>query len=543
MKSDRLKKGVKRAPHRALLYALGLDESDFDKPFIGIVNPINDMIPGHKHLNQIVEQVKAGIHAAGGVPFSFGAPAVCDGLAMGHTGMCHSLPTRNLLADGVEHVAKAHAFDGLVFVPNCDKSVPGMMMAAMRLNIPCVFISGGPMLQGKFKGQAVDLTTVFEAVGKVGSGELSLEELSVLEKEACPTVGSCAGMFTANSMNCLVEALGLSLPYNGTVPAVYANRERLARKSGELVVSLVNQDLKPREIVTKAAFYNALAVDMALGCSTNTVLHMMAVAKEAGVPLTLKDFDAQSQITPNLSKLSPASTVGIEEFHRAGGVQQVMKQLDSIGLIDKSVKTVAYESLHLQLGLVSLNASEVIRSPETAFRKEGGIKVLFGNLAPSGSVVKVGAIDDSVKNFVGPAQVFEGEEAAFEAFENNEISEGSVIVIRGEGPKGGPGMREMLQMTAAIKGSPLNGKVALITDGRFSGGTNGLAVGHISPESYSGGPIAKLSNGDLVHIDLENGILSAVFSGEKAVVYEGETEGALGRFKDAVSCSSEGATY
>ncbi len=500
--SDVLKKGTSRAPHRALLYALGLTESDLGKPFIGIVNPINDMIPGHKHLRHLVEYVKKGIYQAGGIPFEFGGLSVCDGLAMGHLGMCHSLPTRNLLADSIEHVARAHAFDAMVYMPSCDKSVPGMLMAAMRLNLPGIFVSGGPMLQGKWKNQPVDLTTVFEAVGKVQSGLMDTDELESLARVACPTVGSCAGMFTANSMNCLVEAMGLSLPGCGTAPAVYADRERIATETGRKIIELFEKDLKPRDIVTLPALKNALAVDMALGCSTNTVLHMMAIAKEGELPLSLKDIDAVSRVTPQLSKLSPASSVAIEDFHREGGVGQVLKQLHLAGCLDVGVMSVS-GVLSEYLNALPDQTADIIRGAATAHSQTGGIRVLYGNLAPDGAVVKVAAISPSLRVFKGPARVYQGEEAAYAAFEANQIAFGDVIVICGEGPKGGPGMREMLTMTAAIKGSYLDGKVALITDGRFSGGTNGLAVGHVSPEAYAGGPIGQVKTGDRIVIDLD----------------------------------------
>ncbi len=508
MRSDQITKGVKRAPHRALLMALGLTPEDLSKPFIGICNPINDMIPGHKHLRQLAEKVKAGIYAAGGIPFEFGGVSVCDGLAMGHEGMCHSLPTRDHLAEGIVHVAKAHALDGLVLMPSCDKSVPGMLIAAMTLDLPTIFMSGGPMLQGQWEGQPVDLTTVFEAVGKVQSGVMSVEALDGLTRVACPTVGSCAGMFTANSMNCLVEALGLSLPGTATVPAVWSERERLAMMAGGRSVQLVSESLSPSKIVTREALENALAVDMALGCSTNTVLHLQAIAKAAALPLALEDFDRVSKRTPYLVKLSPNGPFGMEDFHRAGGIGQLMRQLQPLGLIDEAVSVVEGGTLQGRLSSYKDLPSDLIRSVGAAHSSTGGLRTLRGDLAPDGAVVKVSAVPRHQWRFEGPARVFDGEEAAFEAFELNALCAGEVIVIRAEGLVGGPGMREMLAMTAALKGSALDGKVALITDGRFSGGTNGLAIGHVAPEAALGGPIAKIKDGDIISIDIEAGTLN-----------------------------------
>lgn len=507
MRSDSIKKGVKRAPHRALLMALGLNNEDLNKPFIGVVNPVNDMIPGHKHLRQLAEKVKAGIYAAGGIPFEFGGVSVCDGLAMGHEGMCHSLPTRDHLAQGIVHVAKAHSLDGLVLMPSCDKSVPGMLIAALQLDLPAIFINGGPMLQGDWQGQPVDLTTVFEAVGKVQSGAMTEQELEALVAVACPTVGSCAGMFTANSMNCLTEALGLSLPGTATAPAVWAERERLAARAGARSVALVSEGLTPRKIVTEDALHNALTVDMSLGCSTNTVLHLQAIAAAAQLPLILEDFDAVSASTPYLVKLSPNGPAGMEAFHRDGGVGRLMRQLASAGLLRQQVAVVEGGSLAQRLENYSPEPTALIRDKANAHRATGGLRTLKGSLAPEGAVVKVSAVPAHQWVFEGPARVFEGEEAAFEAFEAGTLKPGEVVVIRGEGPVGGPGMREMLSMTAALKGSALDGQVALITDGRFSGGTNGLAIGHVAPEAALGGPIGRLQAGDRIRIDLNTGSL------------------------------------
>lgn len=534
--------GKWQSPHRSLLYALGLETHDLDKPFVGIVYPLNEMIPGHKHLHTIVEAVKQGVIEAGGLPFAFGVSAVCDGLAMGHAGMCHSLPTRDLLAQNVEHVAKAHQLDGLVFVPNCDKSVPGMAIAAMQLDLPCLFVSGGPMLQGRWQGQPADLTTVFEAASAHQRGELSDAQMQDLERSACPTVGSCAGMFTANSMNCLMEVMGLALPGNGTIPAVYAERERLAKTTGRRLMDLVKIQLKPRQVVTHDVLDNCIVADMAMGCSTNTVLHVMAIAHAAGLTLDLKRFDDLSETTPHLCKLSPANTLGIETFHHSGGVGQLLKQLEGLGLLKTHVKTLHAPSLGDYLNTLDYAPSDVIRSGETAYSQRGGIRVLYGNLAPKGAVLKVAALSGDLKYFEGPALVFESEEEAYKAFEEKTIEKGSVIIIRNEGPKGGPGMREMLKMTAAIKGSVLDGTVALVTDGRFSGGTNGLAIGHVCPEAYDGGPIGRVTTGDRVLIDLEKGILEVAFTQTARQHRVRETDSpALKAYRLAVGDASDGA--
>ena len=504
MKSDAVKKGLERAPHRSLLKAAGFTDEELARPLVGIANSFNEIIPGHVHLRQIVEAVKAGVRAAGGTPVEFGVIGVCDGIAMNHEGMRYSLVSREVIADSVEIMARAHAFDALVLVPNCDKIVPGMLMAALRLDIPALVVSGGPMLPGKFKGQKVNLITVFEAIGKVKAGEMSEEELCALEEEACPTCGSCAGMFTANSMNCLTEALGLALPGNGTIPAVSAARIRLAKRAGEQVMALLKKKLTPRKIASEAAFRNAIAVDMALGCSTNTVLHLPAIAHEAGLTLPLELFDEISRRTPCLCSLIPAGPHSVVDLHEAGGIPAVMAELAKAGLINKRAKTVTGKTVGDNLKGVKVLDHEVIRPVERPYRPEGGIAILWGNLAPEGAVVKASAVAPEMLHHEGPARVFESEEEAYEAILSRKIKEGDVVVIRYEGPKGGPGMREMLSPTSALIGVGLGRSVALLTDGRFSGGTQGACVGHISPEAAEGGPIALVEEGDLIEIDIPN---------------------------------------
>lgn len=502
MKSDRIKKGIERAPHRSLLKALGFSEEELKLPLIGIANSFNEIIPGHIHLKDIVAAVKAGIRQAGGVPVEFGVIGVCDGLAMNHEGMKYSLPSRDLIADSIEIMAQAHAFDGLVLVSSCDKITPGMLMAAFRLDIPAILISGGPMLTGEYRGQKVNLISAFEGVGKVKRGEMTEEELSELEACACPTCGSCAGMFTANSMNCLTEALGLALPGNGTIPAVYADRIRLAKETGKAIVNLIKKRLTPRKLITENSFRNAIAVDMALGCSTNTVLHLMAISKEAKIPLDLKTFDEISRKTPVLAKLIPAGPHSVAELHQAGGIPAVMKELSKLGLIDLSCKTVSGQTIGEILSKAQNRNPEVLRPVERAYSPEGGIAILYGNLAPEGAVVKASAVVPEMMRHKGPARVFDSEEEAYKAILEGKIKAGDVVVIRYEGPKGGPGMREMLSPTSAIVGMGLGSSVALITDGRFSGGTQGACVGHISPEAAEGGPIALVKEGDLIEIDI-----------------------------------------
>lgn len=502
MRSDRIKKGVERAPHRSLLKALGFSEEELKAPLIGIANSFNEIIPGHIHLREIVSAVKAGVRQAGGVPVEFGVIGVCDGIAMNHEGMKYSLVSRDLIADSIEIMAQAHAFDGLVLVTSCDKITPGMLMAAFRLNIPAILIAGGPMLTGEYKGQKVNLISAFEAIGKVKKGEMTEEELSELESCACPTCGSCAGMFTANSMNCLTEALGLALPGNGTIPAVYADRIRLAKETGNRIVQLVKKGQTPRKLINEASFRNAIAVDMALGCSTNTILHLTAIAREAKIPLDLKVFDEISRKTPVLAKLIPAGPHSVVELHQAGGIPAVMKELAKIGLIDLSCQTVSGKNVGEIIARATNKNSEILRPVERPYSNEGGIAILYGNLAPDGAVVKTSAVVPEMLTHVGPARVYNSEEEAYEAILNRKIKEGDVVVIRYEGPKGGPGMREMLSPTSAIIGMGLGKSVALLTDGRFSGGTQGACIGHISPEAAEGGPIALVQEGDLIEIDI-----------------------------------------
>jgi dihydroxy-acid dehydratase len=502
MRSDAVKKGIERAPHRSLMRALGFTDEEFKKPLVGIANAYNEIVPGHIHLRQIVEAVKAGVREAGGVPVEFGVIGVCDGIAMNHEGMKYSLPSREIIADSVEIMAMAHAFDALVLVTCCDKITPGMLMAALRIDIPTIIVAGGPMLPGDFYGRKVNLISVFEAVGKVKTKEIDEKELKELEVCACPTCGSCAGMFTANSMNCLSEAIGLALPGNGTIPAVYSDRIRLAKESGRKVMELLKKGITPRKIATKKAFENAIAVDMALGCSTNTVLHLMAIAKEAEVKLSLKTFDEISRKTPVLAKLIPAGPHSVADLHHAGGIPAVMKELSKIGVIHTGVKTVTGKTWKSILAEAKVFDHEVIRPVEDPYAKEGGIAILYGNLAPEGAVVKTSGVIPKMMKHEGPAKVFNSEEEAYNAILGGKIKPGDVVVIRYEGPKGGPGMREMLSPTSAIIGMGLGDSVALITDGRFSGGTHGACVGHVSPEAAEGGPIALIENGDIIEINI-----------------------------------------
>ncbi len=503
MRSDRMKKGVKRAPHRSLFKALGLTNEEIGRPIIGIAGSYNEIIPGHMHLRQIIDAVKAGVRLAGGIPLEFGTIGICDGLAMNHIGMKYSLPTRQIISDSIEATGMATPFDGMVLIPNCDKVVPGMLMAAGKLNIPSIVISGGPMLAGKFKGQKIGLSNMFEYVGEYERGNMTLEELECAENAACPTCGSCSGMYTANTMNCLTEAMGMGLPGNGTVPAVYSERIRLAKSAGMQVIKLVEQDIKPRDIMTREALQNALAVDMALGGSTNTALHIPAIAHAAGVELTIDDFEEYSQKTPQLSKLSPSGTYFIEDLYEAGGISSVLKVLNEKGLI-KSSKTVTGFDIKEIAEKARKNDGEVIRDFDNPVYAKGGLAVLKGNLAPNGSIVKEGAVAKEMLVHKGPARVFESEEDCIDAILAKKINKGDVIVIRYEGPKGGPGMREMLAPTATIAGMGLDKDVALITDGRFSGATRGASIGHVSPEAAEGGTIALVEEGDMISIDLPN---------------------------------------
>ena len=514
MRSDSVNKGAARAPHRALFKALGFIDEEFKRPLIGIAVSWSEIVPGHLHLDALAQAAADGVRLAGGVPARFPVIGVCDGIAMGHEGMRYSLATRELIADSIECMVMAHGFDGVIYIPNCDKIVPGMLMAAARLNLPGIFVSGGPMLAGRRPlvpgnaapgggdgGGALTLTSMFEAVGAVGAGKLDEAELAVLEDAACPGCGSCSGMFTANSMNCVTEALGMALPGNGTIPAVMAERLRLAKKTGMRVLELVKQDLRPRSIMTRTAFMNALAVDMALGCSTNTALHLPAIAREAGFTLDLRLFNEVSAETPNLCRLAPAGPDPIEELHAAGGVSAVLKELSRKNLIDSAALSVGGTLGDHFKDAVNRNP-RVIRPVDDPYSATGGLAALWGNLAPQGAVVKQSAVAPSMLKHRGPARIFDAEEAAFEAIMGGRIQAGDVIVIRYEGPRGGPGMKEMLAPTAALAGMGLDDKAALITDGRFSGATKGAAIGHVSPEAAEGGVIALLREGDVIEIDI-----------------------------------------
>jgi dihydroxy-acid dehydratase len=499
--------GVARAPHRGLLKALGYTDIEINRPLIGIANSANELIPGHMHLDAIVKAVKTGISMAGGTPMEFSTIGVCDGIAMNHIGMHYSLASRELIADSIEVTATAHPFDGIVMVPNCDKIVPGMLMAAARLNIPSIFVSGGPMLAGRHphdRSKKIDLVTIFEAVGAVQSGKMTEEELLEMENAGCPTCGSCAGMFTANSMNCLTEAIGMGLPGNGTIPAPMSSRLRLAKAAGMQIMNLVVHDITPDKIMTRQAFMNALAVDMALGCSTNTVLHLKALAAEAGVDIPLELINEVSKKTPHLCSLSPGGKDHIEDLDAAGGIQAVMKELSDNNMIDTSLVTVTGKTIEENLEKVQVKYPDVIRPINDPYHKEGGLAVLFGNLATEGCVVKQSAVLPEMMTHQGPARVFDCEEDASSAIMERQINPGDVIVIRYEGPAGGPGMREMLTPTSAIAGMGLDDRCALITDGRFSGGTKGASIGHVSPEAAQGGLIALVHEGDQIRIDIPN---------------------------------------
>jgi len=515
MKSDNAKKGLERAPHRSLFYAMGYTKEELERPLIGIANSYNQIIPGHIHLREIAEAAAAGVRMAGGTPIEFGVIGVCDGIAMGHIGMKYSLPSREVIADSIEIMAKAHQFDGLILIASCDKIVPGMLMAAARLDIPCIMLSGGPMLAGKFKGQAVSLSKVFEAVGMVKSGKMTLEELEELEMVACPGCGSCSGAFTANTMNCLTEALGMGLPGNGTIPAPYAARRALAKKAGMAIMNLVQLGITPADILTKEAFLNAIAVDMALGGSTNTVLHLMAIAKEAKVPLELEDFDRISRLVPHLCAIDPIGPHHIEDLDEAGGIPAIMKELSKKDIINQDCPTVTGEPLRKIIERAERKGEEVIRPLENPYHKEGGIAILHGNLAPDGAVVKYAAVSERMMKREARARVFDDEESAVEAILSKKIVSGDVVVIRYEGPKGGPGMREMLMPTSALAGMGLDEEVALLTDGRFSGATRGAAIGHISPEAAEGGPIALIQEGDRILIDIPGRRIDLLISEEE----------------------------
>lgn len=551
MRSDVVKKGVAKAPHRSLFKASGLTDEEINKPLIGIVTSQNDIIPGHVNLDKIVEGVKKGVLMSGGTPLVFPTIGVCDGIAMGHQGMKYSLVTRELIADSVECMANAHAFDALVFIPNCDKIVPGMVMAALRINVPSVIVSGGPMLAGKFKGKEVSLSTMFEAVGSVESGLMLESDLAELEEKVCPTCGSCSGMFTANSMNCLCEVLGLALPGNGTIPAVYSERIRLAKYAGMAVMKLLEKDIKPRDIVTEDAIKNALTVDMALGCSTNSVLHLTAIANEAKLPINLDIINGMSAKVPNLCKLAPASDTHIEDLYAAGGIRAVMSELNKKNLLNLNCITATGKTVGENIENAKVLDYSVIKHIEEPYSQTGGIAVLKGNLAPDGAVVKRSAVLKEMLVHKGPAKVFNSEEEAIEAIMGKKIVEGDVVVIRYEGPKGGPGMREMLSPTSAICGMGLDTSVALITDGRFSGATKGAAIGHVSPEAAEGGNIALVEDGDIISIDITNGNLDLLVSDEELAkrrsnlkpVEPKVKEGYLARYAKLVSSASSGAVF
>ncbi len=549
MRSDSIKTGAQQAPHRSLLNALGYTEEERRRPMIGIVSSYNEIVPGHMNLDKIVDAVKMGVAMAGGTPVVFPAIAVCDGIAMGHVGMKYSLVTRDLIADSTECMAMAHGFDGLVCVPNCDKNVPGLLMAAARLNIPTIFVSGGPMLAGRVKGEKRSLSSMFEAVGAHAAGKMTYEDLCEFEEKVCPTCGSCSGMYTANSMNCLTEALGMGLKGNGTIPAVYSERIRLAKHAGMKIMELVEKDIKPRDIMTEKAFMNALTVDMALGCSTNSMLHLPAIAHEAGVELNLDIANELSAKTPNLCHLAPAGPTYMEDLNEAGGVYAVMKELTKLGLLHTDLitctgKTIAENIEHAY----NLNP-EVIRPVENPYSTTGGIAVLKGNIAPDGGVVKRSAVVPEMMVHTGPARVFDCEEDAIDAIKGGKIVAGDVVVIRYEGPKGGPGMREMLNPTSAIAGMGLGSSVALITDGRFSGASRGASIGHVSPEAAVGGPIALIEEGDMICVDIPANTLNVLISDEEMEARrknfvpkpEKEVTGYLKRYRSLVTSGNKGA--
>ena len=549
MKSDVIKVGVNAAPQRSLLNALGLTEEEMKKPLIGIVSSKNDIVPGHMNIDKIVDAVKQGVALAGGVPIVFPAIAVCDGIAMGHEGMKYSLVTRELIADSTEAMAKAHAFDALVMVPNCDKNVPGLLMAAARINVPTVFVSGGPMLAGHVKGKKTSLSSMFEAVGAYTANKISAEELCEFENKACPSCGSCSGMYTANSMNCLTEAIGMGLQGNGTIPAVYSERIKLAKHAGMKVMELLEKNIRPLDIMTEKAFMNALTVDMALGCSTNTMLHLPAIAKEAGVKLNLDIANEISAKTPNLCHLAPAGHTYMEDLNEAGGVYAVMNELTKLNLLNTDLITATGKTVAENIEGCEIKDTDIIRPVTNPYSTTGGIAVLKGNLAPDGCVVKRSAVAPEMLQHKGSARVFDCEEDAIEAIHAGKINPGDVVVIRYEGPKGGPGMREMLNPTSAIMGSGLGHCVALITDGRFSGATRGAAIGHISPEAAVGGPIALVEEGDTIEIDINANTINLLISDEEFAKRKAEwkprqpkiTTGYLARYAKLVTSGAQGA--
>ncbi len=549
MRSDSVKTGTQQAPHRSLFNALGYTEEERKRPLIGIVNSYNEIVPGHMNLDKITEAVKMGVAMAGGTPVVFPAIAVCDGIAMGHVGMKYSLVTRDLIADSTECMVMAHGFDGLVCIPNCDKNVPGLLMAAARVNIPTIFVSGGPMLAGHVHGQKRSLSSMFEAVGSVAAGSMTMEELSEFEEKTCPTCGSCSGMYTANSMNCLTEALGMGLKGNGTIPAVYSERIRLAKHAGMKIMELVKKDIRPRDIMTEKAFMNALTVDMALGCSTNSMLHLPAIAHEAGVELNLDIANELSAKTPNLCHLAPAGPTYMEDLNEAGGVYAVMNELTKKDLLYLDLPTVTGKTVGENIGGTVNRNPEVIRPIENPYSQTGGIAVLKGNLAPDSGVVKRSAVVPEMMVHEGPARVFDCEEDAIDAIKSGKIVAGDVVVIRYEGPKGGPGMREMLNPTSAIAGMGLGSSVALITDGRFSGASRGASIGHVSPEAAVGGPIALVQEGDIISINIPENTLSVKVTEEELARRREDwqprepqiTTGYLSRYREMVTSGNRGA--
>ena len=549
MKSDNVKTGVQQAPHRSLFNALGMTKEELDRPLVGIVSSYNEIVPGHMNIDKIANAVKMGVAMAGGTPIMFPAIAVCDGIAMGHTGMKYSLVTRDLIADSTECMAMAHQFDALVMIPNCDKNVPGLLMAAARLNIPTIFVSGGPMLAGKVKGCKTSLSSMFEAVGSYAAGTMTLEDVEEFEEKACPTCGSCSGMYTANSMNCLTEALAMALRGNGTIPAVYSERVKLAKHAGMKVMELLERNIRPRDIMTEKAFMNALTVDMALGCSTNSMLHLPAIAHEAGVDLNLDIANEISSRTPNLCHLAPAGHTYIEELNEAGGVYAVMNELNKKGLLNTDLITATGKTVGENIENCINKNPEVIRPVENPYSEVGGIAVLRGNLAPDSCVVKRSAVVPEMLKHEGPARVFDCEEDAIEAIKGGKIVAGDVVVIRYEGPKGGPGMREMLNPTSAIAGMGLGSSVALITDGRFSGASRGASIGHVSPEAAVGGPIALVEEGDIIQIDINANKITLNVSDEELAERKAKwqprepkvTNGYLARYASMVTSANTGA--
>ena len=549
MKSDAVRTPIKCAPQRSLFRALGMTEEELNKPLIGIVSSYNEIVPGHMNIDKIVNAVKTGVAMAGGNPIVFPAIAVCDGIAMGHKGMKYSLVTRDLIADSTEAMAIAHAFDALVMVPNCDKNVPGLLMAAARLNIPTIFVSGGPMLAGRFAGNKTSLSSMFEAVGSYNSGKITLDELNEYENKVCPSCGSCSGMYTANSMNCLTEVLGMGLRGNGTIPAVYSERIQLAKHAGMKIMELLEKDIKPRDIMTEDAFRNALTMDMALGCSTNSMLHLPAIAHECGIDLNLDIANEISAKTPNLCHLAPAGRTYMEDLNEAGGIYAVMNEINKLGLLNTDLITCTGKTIAENIAGVVNKNPDVIRPAEKPYSATGGIAVLRGNRAPDSCVVKRSAVATEMLKHTGPAKVFDCEEEAMEAINNGFISEGDVVVIRYEGPKGGPGMREMLNPTSAIMGRGLGSSVALITDGRFSGATRGACIGHISPEAAVGGPIALIEDGDIIEINIPENTITLVVSDEELAKRRAEwkprepkiTTGYLARYAKLVSSGAQGA--